>query len=130
MGVTKAEKLDPENASADVNDLASQALRRKMIEGALTLVRNEDQLVPFGDPDQAEFKNLSDTPIQVYWLDFKGHRQARGELLKKGESYFCKRTFNGHAWLVADEEGQGLGIYVAGKQNARVVFRRPKSDKN
>ena len=59
MGVTAVEKLNPENTSKEVNDLAAKALRRKLIAGALTLVRNEDQLIPFGNSKMAEFKNLS-----------------------------------------------------------------------
>ena len=49
MGVTQFKKLKIENASSDVNDNAAKALRRKLIANALTLVRNNDNLIPFED---------------------------------------------------------------------------------
>ncbi|MEO1258979.1 MAG: glycoside hydrolase family 3 N-terminal domain-containing protein [Bacteroidota bacterium] len=63
MGVTKVEKLNPANTSAAVNDQEAKALRRKLVAGAMTLVRNNDQLIPFGNPASPAgltgFKNLA-----------------------------------------------------------------------
>ena len=46
MGVTHFNKIKKENASAEVNDNKAKALRRKLIANALTLVRNNDHLIP------------------------------------------------------------------------------------
>lgn len=51
MGLTAVELLSEENVNAEVNDLEAQALRRKLIQHSLTLVRNKDDLIPFRNLD-------------------------------------------------------------------------------
>ena len=51
MSVTHFEEIKVENAGADVNDNAAKALRRKLISNALTLVRDEDNLIPIENLD-------------------------------------------------------------------------------
>ncbi|MEZ4932020.1 MAG: glycoside hydrolase family 3 N-terminal domain-containing protein [Saprospiraceae bacterium] len=75
MGVTHFEKLEVENASAEVNDNDAKALRRKLIANALTLVRNNDELIPLGNPNAkgvANFQDLSNLNIGAISIGDKG----------------------------------------------------------
>lgn len=66
--------------------------------------------------------NRSKDKIAVYWIDWNGKRQARGEL-KPGEKRTIAKTYVGHYWLIADSAGQGLGVYVATQiRDAQIVF--------
>jgi beta-glucosidase-like glycosyl hydrolase/CubicO group peptidase (beta-lactamase class C family) len=46
MGLQQFTPLAEENATADLNNAAAQLLEEQLVENALTLVRDEDQLVP------------------------------------------------------------------------------------
>ena len=81
MGVTDFKKIKTANASADVNDNAAKALRRKLIAGALTLVRNNDNLIPF------ENSNLNIASLSIG--EKKGNPfQTHLNYYKNIESYF------------------------------------------
>ena len=75
-----------------------------------------------------EFKNRSPHSINIYWLDFSGKRQTRSQSLAQGETYFCRRTYESHVWLITDQQGKGLGMYVMGAKDAKVIFRGPVSE--
>ena len=61
MDVTKYEPLPVEGVRADVNDNRAIAVKRELIANALTLVKNEGDLLPFRD--LTNFKNLSNLDI-------------------------------------------------------------------
>ncbi|HFA49745.1 MAG TPA: beta-N-acetylhexosaminidase [Bacteroidetes bacterium] len=58
MGIIDYENIKVENVRADVNDFAAKALRRKLIENALTLVRNGDNIIPLGNPKNGGFEKM------------------------------------------------------------------------
>jgi len=66
------------------------------------------------------FVNKTDKPIEKFWLDFEGKRKSYGKL-GPGETDDVE-TFVTHAWLLADEGGKVLGIYVAERGVGRVVI--------
>ena len=67
------------------------------------------------------FCNLSSEPMLVFWLQPNGERkQWRGEFAP-GKLDVCERTFENHVWLIADEHGTALGLYIAGRQNGIIV---------
>lgn len=73
--------------------------------------------------------NRSKDKITVYWIDWNGKRQARGEL-KPGAKRTIAKTYVGHYWLIADSMGQGLGVYVATEiRDAKIVFTGDKKSK-
>lgn len=76
-----------------------------------------------GKATTVTFCNLSDDPVQVYWINFKGERQKWRELLKPGALSVCRQSFTDHAWLIADEHGEGLGLYVLNKQDGLIVHK-------
>jgi len=75
------------------------------------------------DPPEAgffSFTNKTDKPVEKFWLDFDGKRKSYGKL-GPGETDDIE-TFVTHAWLLADESGKVLGIYVAERGVGRVVI--------
>ena len=57
------------------------------------------------------FKNSSDEPVTIYWLDMQGER-VEYKKLAADESH-TQRTFVTYPWLIANEKDQCLGIYTA-----------------
>jgi hypothetical protein len=64
-----------------------------------------------GERTSIRFVNKGNQPLQVFWLNAEGKREASGKLPPYGKLW--KRTQVGHVWLVADEGGKGLAIFVA-----------------
>jgi len=70
------------------------------------------------------FCNLSVRPILVYWIEPDGsRRQWRGEI-SPGKLAVCERTYENHVWLITDEHGEPLGLYVVSDQDAIIVNTR------
>ena len=64
--------------------------------------------------------NRTTTDYALFWLDFEGKRKPYGTIHageKQGHS-----TFATHPWLLAKPDGSVAGIYVPGRQNAKVVI--------
>jgi Fasciclin domain/VHL beta domain len=67
------------------------------------------------------FCNLSPRPIQACWIRFNGERKAGRGLIEPGNVAVCEKTHENHVWLIADERGTTLGLYVVGEKNAIIV---------
>ena len=76
-----------------------------------------------GDRTTVTFCNLSPQPIQVYWVDHHGKRKKWRELIGPTSLEVCERTFSSHVWLITDQHGEGLGLYVLDKQDGLVVYK-------
>jgi len=100
LGLTHFEPVQTAGLRKDLNDPHARALKRKLIENALTLVRNADNLVPFegledldmaslaiGANTQTPFQNtLSQyTRLDHYQVGKKPSSERRNTLLKKFE---------------------------------------------
>ena len=59
MGITKVELLDKDNLRAELNTPKALQLKEKLIQHALTLVRNKEDLVPFQELDAFNMASLS-----------------------------------------------------------------------
>jgi hypothetical protein len=67
------------------------------------------------------FKNETQKPIKVFWIDCQGKRKKyRG--VQPGQSR-QQGTFEGHVWLIADSTDKALEVYVAGKTDSEVVIK-------
>lgn len=77
------------------------------------------------NPVSVVFKNHSKIPVRVYWIDFEGKRDPRmnDTDLAPGRSRTCSRTFEAHVWLITDTRDKALGLYVIGKQDAKIIHR-------
>ncbi|MEK7256483.1 MAG: glycoside hydrolase family 3 N-terminal domain-containing protein, partial [Bacteroidota bacterium] len=58
LGITRFEPVSIENIREDLNDNQARSVKRLLIENALTLVRNEGNLLPFGAPGQGSGQGL------------------------------------------------------------------------
>jgi hypothetical protein len=72
---------------------------------------------------QITFVNKSGQRINVYWLDFSGHRVLY-KMLEAGESY-DQQTFLTHPWLVTDSGDNAWNIFLAGTQPTVVEIVAP-----
>lgn len=59
VGLTKFEPIQLENLRADLNSNHSKVLKRKLIENALTLVRNDKNIIPFEGLEDFDLASLS-----------------------------------------------------------------------
>ena len=59
LGLTKPQVLSEENVRAGVNDPKAKALKHRLIENALTLVRNPQRLIPFEEVNDLKMASLS-----------------------------------------------------------------------
>ncbi len=74
-----------------------------------------------GKKVSVSFCNLSSKPMLVFWLQPDGKRkQWRGQIAP-GKLDVCEKTFENHVWLIADEHGKPLGLYIVGDQNGIIV---------
>lgn len=59
LGLTKFKTIEKANVRADINHPKAIALKRELIQNALTLVRNPENLIPFQDIDSLQMASLS-----------------------------------------------------------------------
>jgi uncharacterized surface protein with fasciclin (FAS1) repeats len=67
------------------------------------------------------FCNLSARPIQVYWIRFNGEKDPWRRPIAPGKVEVCEKTYQNHVWLIADESGATLDLYVVGQKDAIIV---------
>jgi len=71
-----------------------------------------------GPETTVTFVNRTQAEVELFWLDAEGQRRSYGKLLAGGERE--QHTFAGHVWLVVDEKGRPLGVFVAPEDPATV----------
>lgn len=59
LGLTEFEAVEMNNLRKDLNNPKAKALKRQLIENALTLVRNKEDLIPFRDIEHLEIASLA-----------------------------------------------------------------------
>ena len=69
-----------------------------------------------GKPVRVTFANLSSRPVRLYWLDYQGRRKPYGSLAA-GKKLRLK-SYSRHAFVVADERGRALAVFVVGTKPA------------
>ena len=67
------------------------------------------------------FQNQSKNPVTVHWIDFDGKRRDGFEL-QPGRNH-PQFTYPGHWWLVLDQSGRPIGLYVCRKEAEKIVLR-------
>jgi alpha-glucosidase len=116
-------RYDPD-AYALLDDLYSGRLKPAPVEVVdLPRLPPEAEATTRSQPDQPAttviFLNLTDQPIERFWLDFEGQRKSYGVIPPGGLA--SQNTFATHAWLLTGAEGQVLGIWVPEKTVGRIV---------
>jgi dipeptidyl-peptidase-4 len=74
-----------------------------------------------GDESELVFVNRMPVAVELFWLDPEGRRQSYGKLEPGQERR--QHTFDGHAWIAADERGRELIRVVAVSESRRVEIR-------
>jgi len=72
-------------------------------------------------PTTLRFANKTTHRARVYWLDYDGKRQSYGSIPPGGQD--LRATFATHVWLLTDEDGLGLAIFVAKETTGIAVLR-------
>jgi hypothetical protein len=67
------------------------------------------------------FENRTSQALNLYWLDFEGHRKQYGSIMAGGEA--SQPTYVGHVWLVTDLAGEGVAIFVADRAPGVATIR-------
>jgi hypothetical protein len=68
-----------------------------------------------GPTSRIIFYNNTRQALQVFWLDFDGHRQKYGDL--PPFSRFQQGTFATHVWLLVDGDDKLVALFVAAPGN-------------
>jgi hypothetical protein len=64
-----------------------------------------------GSATTLRFRNRTAQELQLHWVDYQGKRQSYGTL-PPGEQR-AQRTYANHVWLVTDESGKDIALFVA-----------------
>jgi hypothetical protein len=68
-------------------------------------------------PTSIEIANNGSSSLSIFWINETGRRHPFGHLAPGEVAGFS--TFVGHAWLLADDAGECLAVYVADSQPSR-----------
>ncbi len=146
MGVTEYKKISTQHLKRDVNDYAAKALRRKLIANAITLVRNNDSLVPFGNPGFPNTKNLhelnlgalaigagKDNPFHTYLNYYKNTETfySGKNISKKQQAYFTNKLIKKDAVIISlhgmsQYASKGFGISKSTKEIIAALQEKTK----
>lgn len=80
LGLTRRQSVNLDNIEADLNHPNGIAVKRKLIEKSLTLVRNRGELIPFAFPDTIDMAALSLGASGITPFQQSLSRFARAEL--------------------------------------------------
>jgi hypothetical protein len=86
---------------------------------------SETQSLNSDHPTYIIFENRTGAEVELFWLNFEGERQSFGTLLGHDRSGMA--TFATHPWLVADLDGNALGIWVPRQQPCILVVEQTPS---
>jgi len=70
--------------------------------------------------------NRCQSPVRFVRILSDGKRsesKSQQRLVKAGETDSWLWTYESHAWVVTDEEGKAMGVYIIGDKNATIVVR-------
>jgi len=76
-------------------------------------------------PGQIVFRNASQQPIEVHWVDYRGGERPYARL-EPGQ-ILEQQTYVSHAWTVRGAGGECRGIYVTRTPFREVVIEGPKN---
>ncbi len=63
-----------------------------------------------GGATEITFVNKTETPVELFWLSTDGDRRSYGKV--KSNDRRRQHTYSGHVWLVVDEQGKELVVFV------------------
>ena len=72
-------------------------------------------------PTKLKLVNRTSKTVDVFWLDFDGHRKSYGSI-EPGD-ILVQQTFATHPWVLADRKGADLAVFVATSQPSVFVLK-------
>lgn len=70
------------------------------------------------------FLNETDVPVQVYWIDRDGNLQGDQyptlDRRNQEHDHWRQQTFEGDSWMIKDNNGRCLGVFIATAQDSVV----------
>jgi dipeptidyl aminopeptidase/acylaminoacyl peptidase len=101
-------------------DLNTYALQeRPDQEGPAETLASESEIRPSRNSQEETFitfRNRTEKPIRIYWVDTARRRQRYAEL-QPGQEH-RQHTFVGHVWLAADPNDRPLAVFTAQLEEA------------
>ncbi len=79
-----------------------------------------------GPQTEVIFENHSENPVKLYWIGYKGERQAYGTIKPKEKR--TQVTYANNTWVVTDNKDKPIGYFLAGHQISRALI--PDARKN
>jgi hypothetical protein len=76
---------------------------------------------PNGPRVRLAFRNETDAPYELFWLDFQGRRKSYG--MVRPHATAIQHTFASHAWVYVDGQSVARGVVVARSGAEMVVIR-------
>jgi dipeptidyl-peptidase 4 len=73
-----------------------------------------------GEQSQIRFVNKTNRKIELFWMDTQGKRRSYG-IIGPGASRE-QHSYAGHVWLIADQEGNTLGVFECQEKPAEAVI--------
>ena len=62
-------------------------------------------------PSTLRFLNPTDSAVDLFWIDYHGNHQSRGQIAPHSE--LSQPTYSSHVWLVSNRNGKGQAVFVA-----------------
>lgn len=66
-------------------------------------------------------RNQTDEPFRVFWIDFEGKRQPKGQVAPK--QAWTQETFAGHLWLLTDDDGEPQQLLETPAEDSQLDLR-------
>jgi dipeptidyl aminopeptidase/acylaminoacyl peptidase len=93
-------------AEQDVSSLPAHTRIRPSISG--------------GNETSITFINRTNADVQVYWIDSEGERRYYATV--RADQQYRQHTYAKHVWLVTDEGGKTLAVFVADEEAGDAVI--------
>jgi len=77
-----------------------------------------------GQETEITFVNELEEPVEVFWLDDQGEQQGYGTVEPGARK--DQHTYAGHVWLVANQQGETLGVYEAADDAGLAIINKTK----
>ena len=114
------------DAVAGTRRAATDAERRGFGTASLPDQRRPHRSADGGGETTLTFVNRTDATVTLFWIDTGGGRQKYNDVPAGGRVE--EQTFVGHVWLVADANGQTLGVYEAIDGGGEAVIDPAQTD--
>lgn len=90
------------------------------------MTRRKRRTARTGPPLRLTFSNRLGRPVAIRWIDTDGQGRGYGTIPTGGEHE--QATYEGHVWLLADEQDRTIAVFEADPADERIVIDGPGDD--